>query len=244
MTGIPKPPAAADLAAGLRALFAADGFGAPALRRAVRALHGEADAFEARYLAALAGSDVPPPACAAGCAHCCHSVVGLLPPEVFALAEAIDRHPERARAEALVAAVIDHARRHGRKTAAARIGERIACALLSPAGLMCRVHPVRPLVCRAMNSTDAAACRVALEDGRTDLALPTHLALHRFVQAAYDGFAEVLREHGVTTAPVELAGGLALAWTLENAEARWLAGEDVFAQARAVPLAGVPVPRL
>jgi hypothetical protein len=115
----------------------------------------------ARALGAARPEGMPPPACGPGCARCCTVNVGTLAIE-GAVAAAwlrerlapVDRAPLGARLLAF------HERVRWLEDRE-RVGERLACPLLDPAG-RCTVHPVRPLACRSVSSLDATECADAL----------------------------------------------------------------------------------
>lgn len=99
-----------------------------------------------------AGPDSPPRACRAGCAHCCHFPVGVT------FAEALLLHRTLAAEPAQHAAVLANARADADRGWLDLIGR--ACPLLA-AGT-CSAYDARPLPCRALASSDEAACAAAL----------------------------------------------------------------------------------
>lgn len=206
---------------------------------AATAAQARFDAF-ARHCEAWLGGRGVTLACAPGCAHCCHSLVSLTPPEAFRLAAHVDAMAEGG---ALKARIVAHAAAHGRKDGAARMRGRVACPCLDPETALCAVHPARPLTCRGMNSVDAAPCRAALETDDPALPIPTALAMHEAVQALCDAFGALAREAGAAGASVELAGALATIWKTPDAAGRWRRGEDVFAACRATEISGAAAPR-
>lgn len=163
----------------------------------------------------------PALACRAGCAHCCHSIVSVLPQEAFALAAHIESAMPEPERETLKARVIAHAGRTAQMGGAARMRARIACPFLDGETALCRVHPARPLTCRGMNSVDEAACRAALDDPAAEVAAPTVLAHHRAVQNLYDQNGARLSSAGLSAASLELTGALAIIWSEPGALARW-----------------------
>lgn len=99
-----------------------------------------------------AGPDSPPRACRAGCAHCCHFPVGVT------FAEALLLHRTLAAEPGLHAAVLASARADAKRPWLDLIGR--PCPLLV-AG-RCSTYDSRPLPCRALASSDDAACASAL----------------------------------------------------------------------------------
>ncbi|MEM9043136.1 MAG: YkgJ family cysteine cluster protein [Pseudomonadota bacterium] len=170
-------------------------------------------------------------ACRMGCAACCYSLVSLMPQEAFALARHIQALPDEERG-VIRALVLEHAAVHGSKDGETRIREHIRCPCLHPVTRECRIYDARPLTCRGMNSIDAKPCNLALEDRDAFVPVPTLQAMHQEVQARFDALAEKAEEEGGTTDSVELSQALAAIWRLPDAEARWHAGEDIFADCR------------
>lgn len=90
----------------------------------------------------------PRHACRIGCDHCCHLPVGITFGEAVRLAEAVRDLPALAR----------HVVEHAAATAPCSWRELAGrpCPLLRDRA--CSVHASRPLPCRALASSDAAAC--------------------------------------------------------------------------------------
>jgi hypothetical protein len=87
-------------------------------------------------------------ACHRGCSHCCHLPVGVTFGEAMRLAAAVRNVPELAA----------HVAQDAMATAALPWSQLVGkpCPLL--VAHACVVHPFRPLPCRALASSDAAAC--------------------------------------------------------------------------------------
>ena len=99
--------------------------------------------------------DGAPRACRDGCAHCCHFPVGITYGEALRLAAAVTTSPPlHARVLTAVAADDDRDWRQ-------LIGR--PCPLLHDG--RCSTYAARPLPCRALVSSDAAACAEALHGG-------------------------------------------------------------------------------
>ena len=178
----------------------------------------------------LAGN--PParePDCRKGCGHCCRVYVSATAPEVFALARAI-----RARPEALGAATMA-------RVAAAEGAARgfdwsrdpfftHVCPLLEDEA--CSLHPSRPDACRGVSSYSVRACIASLAAlaERRDLAIPK-VEEHALLRALHaHALWAALRAAGLSETQYSLNAALRLALERPDAEARWLAGEDVFAE--------------
>ena len=170
------------------------------------------------------------PACAAGCAFCCHTLVSVLPPEAFYLAAHIDERPD---ADAIRQRVISHDAANRGKSGAARHEGRIACPMLDPETWLCSVHEARPLTCRSMHSSDRGACQQAFDERDAYIPAPSHQLFFDNTQAYYDAFGTALDRAGLVCEPLELNAALATIWTGKKVMIRWLQGEDPFADARA-----------
>jgi hypothetical protein len=156
-----------------------------------------------------------PLACARGCAFCCHSFVTATAPEVFLLARTIrtankDLGPvlERVRATIAATAGLDKVQ---------RFATRQACSML--VANECSAYAGRPF--------SMQRCEQAFETGSEDIPTP---AIHAFLrracrQALWSGLAA----KGLSCIGYELNQALLIALEHPDAEARWLAGEDIFA---------------
>ncbi|HRD75270.1 MAG TPA: YkgJ family cysteine cluster protein [Hyphomicrobiaceae bacterium] len=164
-------------------------------------------------------------ACAKGCAHCCHNYVGVIPPEVFAIARAIRQGARQGNTFLEPAAVLERGRATRDKSPEERIGAKIACQLLGTAGA-CSVYAVRPLVCRQTASFLVEACKSELEGDRSLMTVPNrHMAAG---SNAHLALLAAMKSVGMPTIGYELAAALEVALTTPDAEARWLAGDTIF----------------
>lgn len=165
-----------------------------------------------------------PLACARGCSHCCHSWVDASPAEVlFAVGTMTPAQRSRARAAVEQAC--------GR-TSGLSFDERAevvtACPLLE--NHACTIYDARPVVCRAAASANAQVCRRAyLDRSGEGIPVPT---VWRSLRLAYAAALEgAILHSGLVPTAREWNESLRLAMDLPDAEARWLAGEDVFRDA-------------
>lgn len=103
---------------------------------------------------------------------------------------------------------------------------RAVCPVLDDS--LCSQYAARPLVCRSLLSGSLAACvRIFAEDASE--AIP-HVTPSVEVRAYVLLMLQAgLRLAGLPHQHYELTQGLAVALTQDDAEARWLAGEPVFA---------------
>jgi hypothetical protein len=226
---------AAAAAATAHALLA----GGPTLERTV-ALARNAMAGTSKIAdGVLAQSPDRPPACRAGCAHCCYQTVGVTPPEVFAIAD----HLQRTRRAAALESTVERIRAADDRTrgmaAADRLSADFPCPFLEEA--RCTIYEARPLSCRGANSLDDAACERPLRDPEAraafiagTLAVPCYLEPIRAFHAVTAGMQLAVHElHGLAMLPLELTAAMRIALDDPEAVSRsWLAGEDPFEAAR------------
>ncbi|WP_298432223.1 YkgJ family cysteine cluster protein [Geobacter sp.] len=164
----------------------------------VAAAMAEITAFvEATLAGEMDGAERALIACGPGCAACCVVNVTLLLPEAVAITEYLRTAFDAGERGALAAAVGDTARTVRWMDDAERIRRRIPCPFLDRAG-WCRIHPVRPLTCRAVTSTDPLACRRALDAAAGDEEEPLLMNLFQkfLVDTAFRGVAEGLARLG------------------------------------------------
>jgi hypothetical protein len=163
-------------------------------------------------------------ACAVGCAHCCRVHVSVTPPEAFVLAAFL--RDTRADLAAVTARVVEAAERVRSMDQDARLAAKLACPLLE--GERCAAYPARPLACAGANSFDAAACARGGE-------IPLEPLLLGGLRATSLGLSVALAARGLDAGRYELAHALAVALTVPDAAARWLAGERLFTATPADP---------
>ena len=193
----------------------------------------------------LAASADRPPACGAGCSHCCYQAMGLTAPEALAIYDHLraTRSPSAFEAIALRIRAADDETRG--MTSDERLSPNLPCPFLE--GERCSIYEARPLSCRGTNSLDAAACARALRDPEAhaaflagDLSFPCYLEPIRAFHAVTAGMQLAVHElHGLQMLPLELTAAMRL--LLDDPEAlpqRWLAGEDAFAEARGGDVTG------
>lgn len=146
----------------------------------------------------------------------------MTPLEVFELADGLRRQHDQAALALLLERVRDSAERVRGLSAPQQRGQR--CPLVQADG-SCAGYDSRPLLCRGANSFDADAC------ARLGAAIPTYLELANAAQEAQEQLdAECLRVSG-REQMLELACALLIVLEDPTAEARWRAGQPVFAAA-------------
>jgi hypothetical protein len=191
-----------------------------------------------------------PPACQAGCAHCCHQAVGVSAPEVFAIYDHLraTRTPAALVAtERRIRAADDQTRG---MTSAERLSPELPCPFLELENDRCSIYPVRPLPCRGANSLDARACERTLRDPAARAGylagtspLPCYAEPIRAFHAVTAGMQLALEElHGLEVSPLELTAAMRIMID-EPVEvpAQWLAGKDPFLAARGGDITGNPL---
>ena len=171
----------------------------------------------------------PPLACREGCAWCCHKVVGTAAPELLRIVHFLH---ENVSAEQ-VAATRDRAVRLDEQRWSLKhdawAADRLPCPLLVDG--RCSVYPVRPLTCRAYNSSDAGRCERSVTS-RAQVTVPRYEVQHRLGTFVLDGLRSGLAEARLPGDLLELTAALRIALTVPDAAERWLRGEAVFAPAR------------
>lgn len=198
-----------------------------------RRLHGELDRMVQQAFDSL--PDAGELACTAGCDICCRTLpVGVSPIETFTivrrLRDTLDTSTdlcERLMAlEGLCPRMTSPASPH--EAAAPRPApvphSLPPCPLLGSDGL-CTVYSSRPLACRGCVSADASAC-AACDEKRP---VPRSTAHQLGAAAMMRGVCDTLDTLGLFGRPVDIRAALLLAYRDEDAEKRWLHGEDVFA---------------
>lgn len=204
----------------------------------VEALTTEAMNALSKLAEGLAAQSERAVACSAGCAHCCHQSVGVTGVEALTIV----RHLKTTWSEAALQSLRERAavlrERTRDKTYSERHSPDLPCLFLGAAG-ECTVYPVRPLVCRAVNSLDADECRdnlyddskraAYLETGRGASALLGPIRASHAISAGLQlGGADV---YGLDMRPLDLVAVIDLLLRDDTAEARWLAGQPAFESA-------------
>jgi hypothetical protein len=165
-------------------------------------------------------------ACAKGCAHCCRSnFVGASIPEIVLQARRIrEAWPDpagelRQRIDAAAFRTPDHGE-------ASRV---VPCPVLGGDGA-CGAYDARPLACRGYVSVAVEACIRMLSDPKVEI--PSTRPHVFFRTRCTTALWAALKANGLPYASYHLHQALGVAVAAGDAEARWLAGDDVFAGVR------------
>ncbi|ANA39629.1 YkgJ family cysteine cluster protein [Geobacter anodireducens] len=149
-------------------------------------------------------------ACGPGCMTCCIVNVSVLVPEAWTIAAWLRQRLGTGEADRLAERLAAAARAIRWLDDADRIRGAVTCPFLDGRG-WCSIHPVRPLMCRALTSIDAAQCRRALESRTSDedVALECNLFQKYLMEQAYRAVAAALERRGMDSAGRELVGTVA-----------------------------------
>lgn len=187
------------------------------------------DAEMAPVFAAMAESPTPI-ACAKGCGSCCTLTVEVSADELFALIDHLQRTLDPPALEALKArALANDAVGHGLEPLQ-RHRKRLLCPVQDPITRACLGHAARPNPCQGYVSVSLPDCEVDHLDPPRRVERPTMSGILTDLMGGSRD--EVLAAAGMAKTRFELTAGLVAAWREPDGEARWLAGEAMFAEAR------------
>jgi len=136
-------------------------------------------------------------ACGPGCGHCCVVNVAVLQPEAMVIADYLRRKLSIQKLERLKEKIEGIHRRVRWLDDDERLLLRQPCAFLD-GQKSCSIHPVRPLLCRGMNSTDPVTCSDAVTLHALDEAPPVLVNLFQktLFDQAFLGLARALKRTG------------------------------------------------
>jgi Fe-S-cluster containining protein len=153
--------------------------------------------------------------CKKGCAWCCHFAVDAFPQETFRIARELKSRGDTAATIAALSAYVE-------KTKGSTTFRRGApCPFLVDDA--CSIYAVRPMMCRKCNSLDVEKCK---DPNGT---LPESPELAHKAGAIVHGTIKAYERNKLPTRARGLVPSVLLALTVEDAERRWHAGQDVFA---------------
>lgn len=166
----------------------------------------------------------PELACRKGCSHCCRTFVSAAPVQIFAIADYIrNRRSEPAFQQARLTTAEEATRGF---TVDTRDGAGIACPFLVES--TCSIYPIRPPACRAHMSVSLDACKTAefTKDGPN---IPMPFFAPQLRTAVDQALWGVMYKRGLQSRGYELGEAVLKVLPDPMAEARWFAGDDVFA---------------
>jgi Fe-S-cluster containining protein len=168
--------------------------------------------------------------CGAGCSACCHTVsADVTPLEALLVAEHLHEHVSAPRLVNIRARLRANAARRAAMTAEERSSTRLRCGLLSDEGL-CQAYAARPLVCAGVFSLSRDACESAASN--PELAaqkVPLDRPAKAWTMGVSGGLQRALVDAGLDGNLYELNSVVLCAVETPDVAARWLRGEDVFA---------------
>lgn len=164
-----------------------------------------ADRAEATLAAHLPAGAVSMTACGPGCATCCTVNVTVLIPEAIAIARHLAENVPPPALAPLGRRVHETARAVRWLEDDERIRAGHPCPFLDRRG-WCTIHPVRPLTCRALTSTDPHRCRDALAAQAAGEYAPLLANLFQkfLLEQTYRGVATGLAQSGLDDSGREL----------------------------------------
>ena len=175
--------------------------------------------------------EIPPPvpvACEKGCPYCCHIRVTASVPEILLVLAHLRKtlNTEKLAALKQKVANIDSLTRDLDDDGRAKL--RLPCPLQKDNA--CSVHAVRPLSCRALASTDVAACKQAYKTAM-QTPVPQLEWQRQGANAIGYGLYAGMADAGFAIENAELVAALKLGLDDGEIGKKWLGGQGVFAAA-------------
>lgn len=174
------------------------------------------------------GAGSPLIACAPGCMTCCTVNVSVLAPEAWTIAHWLQKRHSDAEMEKLAERLTASARTIRWLDDADRIRGGVTCPFLDDRG-WCSIHPVRPLMCRSVTSTDPELCRRALDSRTSDEEVPLVCDLFQkfLMEQTYRALATALEWRGLDGDGRELVGAVSRFLSEPELAGDYLAGSPV-----------------
>ncbi|MEI6328219.1 MAG: YkgJ family cysteine cluster protein [Pseudanabaena sp. ELA645] len=159
--------------------------------------------------------------CQKGCSHCCNIWVSISAPEVLFIAKIV-REKGQSSIDKVIAAN-EYTKNYDHDS---RYDHPYPCPLLE--NNVCSIYSSRPKACRLAVSGDSKICeRSYLNSTEEDIPTPM---LYLSARYAYEiAFAASLKKVALPYAMYEFNAALVRAIETDDAEAKWLSGEDIFA---------------
>ncbi len=172
-----------------------------------------------------------PIACRRGCSTCCQAKVLVVAPELLRIAD----HLRKTNSAEQLTELLERIREADSKTRGlsreARAEKHVPCPLLDAEG-GCRIHSVRPLVCRSWTSYDAGACETYWLAPRGKLTPVQWPVGYELAQAMLAALGKACLDRGLDGLPLEFITGLRIVLERPTAGERWLKKLPVFLAAR------------
>ncbi len=163
--------------------------------------------------------------CRKGCSFCCSALVTCSAPEIFRAAAWLRENGTGPAAPIKREAIVAEAARRNSLSPEKLFVERAPCPMLVEGA--CGVYPVRPIPCRALYSLSSEACRLAMHEDKGEV--PIIAPAMTKGEMARTLLLAAVNAAGLPDRGIELTAGVVAVIDKPDAEARWLAGEDVFA---------------
>lgn len=172
-------------------------------------------------------ADVPI-ACRKGCSHCCHAWVSVSAPEALFVGKLV-----RQRGPTVTEKIMSAHRNTQLYDFETRNQHPCACPLLEDGA--CSIYADRPKACRLAASRDSEVCRRSyLDVTNEDIPMPyVYQSARSFYSAA---LCAALKKNNLPYRAYEFNAALSRVLETEDAERRWLSGEDIFANTMCDPM--------
>ncbi len=162
--------------------------------------------------------------CRKGCSYCCTSRVIISAPEIFRVARWLREKASAPDSRLQLGDILLEAHRRDGISFQDRIAEKVMCPMLVDDA--CGVYEVRPISCRAVFSMSAEACKIAMVDDTKEM--PLVVPTMRKGDVVRSVLLAAVSGAGLSDRGIEYVGGIRIAIEERDAEARWLAGEEIF----------------
>ncbi len=158
---------------------------------AARAVQNLAEEYNRRY------GNREAIACGPGCGDCCQVNVAVLEAETALILQSLRQKLDDTAWREFSRHIHRLQIRVGGLDDEERLLTRVRCPFLDP-DRNCAIHPLRPLLCRAMSSTDRQACRdaIALAALGEERPVLVHLLQKELFETAFLGLADALAAAG------------------------------------------------
>ncbi len=197
---------------------------------AQRRLFTVVDELTASFLGHAADQGSPTE-CRMGCSFCCHQTVLASPPELFYLADFLQK---KFREDALQV-ILDRAKEKHGETAKLRMDKLLkykkTCPLLHPTGGYCRAYQARPIACRIYLSKSVKSCENDLNTPNDDSVFPDlfewPLRAGRMLNEGFLARVRKGREDSLQMTETIIESGILKASETGNL-AKWISGKNSF----------------